>query len=53
MKRNQIVGLIVFASLLFGEEVNRYKEIKHVTVALRREMHTVYTVTGRVRWLKV
>lgn len=43
MKRNQIIKLIIFASLLFGEEVNRYKEIKYLNVALRREME-VYTI---------
>lgn len=43
MKRNQIVELSIFASLLFGEEVNRYKEIKYLNVALRRQME-VYTV---------
>lgn len=38
MKRNQIVELSIFDSLLFGEEVNRYKEIKYLNVALRRQM---------------
>lgn len=51
MKRNQIVELLIFASLLFGKEVNHYKEIKYLNVALRGDME-VYTMTGEVSWQK-
>lgn len=42
---------MIFASLLFREEVNSNKEIKYLNVALRREME-VCTVAGKVGWLK-
>lgn len=36
---------------MFGEEVNHYKEIKYLNVALRGEIE-VYTMNGKVSWQK-